>query len=109
MIGNIAHSDDYRDGEQSTVAARYEKLNGGVVFGWILQAYILLELTVGRGYDQARYASRSIDGQGITLRLKTEFISLRITILMKIPSTSINFVLLVSATCNLQICFLVRG
>jgi iron complex outermembrane receptor protein len=62
VIGNTAHSDDYQDGNNDTVASRYEKWNADVVAGWTPNADTLLELTAGRGDGEARYAGRSMDG-----------------------------------------------
>ncbi|WP_085630895.1 TonB-dependent copper receptor [Pseudomonas sp. R16(2017)] len=62
VIGNTAHSDDYRDGNNDTVASRYDKWNGDVAVGWTPDADTLLELTAGRGDGEARYAGRGMDG-----------------------------------------------
>ncbi|WP_085707482.1 TonB-dependent copper receptor [Pseudomonas sp. B35(2017)] len=62
VIGNTAHSDDYRDGNNDTVASRYDKWNGDVALGWTPDADTLLELTAGRGDGEARYAGRGMDG-----------------------------------------------
>lgn len=62
VIGNQAHADDYKDGNNDTVASRYEKWNGDVAVGWTPDADTLLELTGGRGNGQARYAGRGMDG-----------------------------------------------
>ncbi|MDP2147178.1 MAG: TonB-dependent copper receptor, partial [Pseudomonas sp.] len=62
VIGNQAHSDDYKDGNNDTVASRYDKWNGDVALGWTPDADTLLELTAGRGDGEARYAGRGMDG-----------------------------------------------
>ena len=62
VIGNQAHSDDYKDGNNDTVASRYDKWNGDVAVGFTPDADTLLELTAGRGDGEARYAGRSMDG-----------------------------------------------
>ncbi|MGY2293310.1 TonB-dependent copper receptor [Pseudomonas sp. SDO528_S397] len=62
VIGNQAHADDYKDGNNDTVASRYDKWNGDVAVGWTPDADTLLELTGGRGNGQARYAGRGMDG-----------------------------------------------
>ncbi|MDP9710022.1 UNVERIFIED_ORG: iron complex outermembrane receptor protein [Pseudomonas fluorescens] len=62
VIGNTAHSDDYRDGNNDIVASRYDKWNGDVALGWTPDADTLIELTAGKGDGQARYAGRGMDG-----------------------------------------------
>ncbi|CAI8760151.1 hypothetical protein EMIT0P265_190019 [Pseudomonas zeae] len=75
-IGNTAHSDDYRDGNNDLVPSRYDKWNTDIAVGWTPQADTLIELSVGRGDGQARYASRSMDGsqffrESLGLRFET--------------------------------------
>ncbi len=53
VIGNTAHADDYRDGNNDTVASRYDKWNGDVALGWTPDADTLLELTAGKGDGEA--------------------------------------------------------
>src|SRR3989344_5587018 len=62
VIGNTAHSDDYKDGNNDTVPSRYDKWNGDVAVGWTPSADTLLELTAGKGDGEARYAGRGMDG-----------------------------------------------
>ncbi|APV39314.1 TonB-dependent copper receptor [Pseudomonas frederiksbergensis] len=62
VIGNTAHADDYRDGNNDTVPSRYDKWNGDVAVGWTPDADTLLELTAGKGDGEARYAGRGMDG-----------------------------------------------
>lgn len=62
VIGNTAHSDDYRDGNNDLVASRYDKWNGDVALGWTPDADTLIELTAGKGDGEARYAGRGMDG-----------------------------------------------
>ena len=62
VIGNTAHSDDYRDGNNDIVASRYDKWNGDIALGWTPDADTLIELTAGKGDGQARYAGRGMDG-----------------------------------------------
>ncbi len=62
VIGNTAHSDDYRDGNNDIVASRYDKWNGDVALGWTPNADTLIELTAGKGDGEARYAGRGMDG-----------------------------------------------
>ncbi|MCF5701658.1 TonB-dependent copper receptor [Pseudomonas syringae] len=62
VIGNTAHSDDYRDGNNDIVASRYDKWNGDIAVGWTPDADTLIELTAGKGDGEARYAGRGMDG-----------------------------------------------
>ncbi|RRW65726.1 TonB-dependent copper receptor [Pseudomonas fluorescens] len=62
VIGNTAHSDDYRDGNNDIVASRYDKWNSDVALGWTPDADTLIELTAGKGDGEARYAGRGMDG-----------------------------------------------
>ena len=73
VIGNTAHSDDYRDGNNDTVPSRYDKWNGDVAVGWTPDADTLLELTAGKGDGEARYAGRGMDGS----QFKRESLGLR--------------------------------
>ncbi len=73
VIGNTAHSDDYRDGNNDTVPSRYDKWNGDVTLGWTPDADTLLELTAGKGDGEARYAGRGMDGS----QFKRESLGLR--------------------------------
>ncbi|MHC8303998.1 TonB-dependent copper receptor [Pseudomonas sp. PB3P13] len=73
VIGNTAHADDYRDGNNDTVPSRYDKWNGDVALGWTPDADTLLELTAGKGDGQARYAGRGMDGA----QFKRESLGLR--------------------------------
>ncbi|MFJ2281578.1 TonB-dependent copper receptor [Pseudomonas sp. NPDC087803] len=62
VVGNTAHSDDYRDGNNDSVPSRYDKWNGDIAVGWTPDADTLLELTAGKGDGEARYAGRGMDG-----------------------------------------------
>ena len=73
VIGNTAHADDYRDGNNDTVPSRYDKWNGDVMLGWTPDADTLLELTAGKGDGEARYAGRGMDGS----QFKRESLGLR--------------------------------
>ncbi len=73
VIGNTAHSDDYRDGNNDTVPSRYDKWNGDVALGWTPDADTLLELTAGKGDGEARSAGRGMDGS----QFKRESLGLR--------------------------------
>ena len=73
VIGNTAHSDDYKDGNGDTVPSRYDKWNGDIALGWAPDADTLLELTAGKGDGQARSAGRGMDGS----QYKRESLGLR--------------------------------
>ena len=73
VIGNTAHSDDYKDGNGDTVPSRYDKWNGDVALGWTPDADTLLELTAGKGDGEARSAGRGMDGS----QYKRESLGLR--------------------------------
>lgn len=73
VIGNTAHADDYRDGNNDTVPSRYDKWNGDVALGWTPTPDTLLELTAGKGDGEARYAGRGMDGS----QFKRESLGLR--------------------------------
>jgi len=80
VIGNTAHSDDYRDGNNDIVASRYDKWNGDIALGWTPDADTLIELTAGKGDGEARYAGRGMDGsqflrESLGLRLERSNIS----------------------------------
>lgn len=80
VIGNTAHSDDYRDGNNDIVASRYDKWNGNIALGWTPDADTLIELTAGKGDGEARYAGRGMDGsqflrESLGLRLEKSNIS----------------------------------
>ncbi|WP_179291954.1 TonB-dependent copper receptor [Pseudomonas lundensis] len=73
VIGNTAHSDDYKDGNGDTVPSRYDKWNGDIALGWTPDADTLLELTAGKGDGEARSAGRGMDGS----QYKRESLGLR--------------------------------
>ncbi|MFC3606487.1 TonB-dependent copper receptor [Stutzerimonas tarimensis] len=62
LLANSSQSDDYRDGDNQTVPSRFHKWNSEAVLGWAPDAGTLLELTLGRGDGEARYAGRGMDG-----------------------------------------------
>jgi len=62
VTGNHSEADDYRAGEGSRVPSRWEKWNADVMLGWTPDADTLLEIGLGRGDGEARYAGRRMDG-----------------------------------------------
>lgn len=59
--GNRSVSDDYRDGDGNTVPAAWRKWNSDLTLG-VTPEDALLELNLGAGNGEARYAGRSMDG-----------------------------------------------
>lgn len=62
VTGNHSEADDYRAGDGSRVPSRWEKWNTDVMLGWTPDADTLLEIGLGRGDGEARYAGRRMDG-----------------------------------------------
>ncbi|WP_084187453.1 TonB-dependent copper receptor [Andreprevotia chitinilytica] len=62
ITGNHSHSGDYSDGDGNTVGSKWNKWNTDAAIGWTPDDLTKLELTVGTGNGEARYAGRSMDG-----------------------------------------------
>lgn len=62
VTANRAESDDYEDGDGNRVPSRWYKWNSDATLGWTPDADTRLEVTVGAGDGEARYAGRSMDG-----------------------------------------------
>ncbi len=62
LLANRSDSDDYKDGNGDRVHSRWDKWSTDLVLGWTPDDDTLLELTVGRGDGEARYAGRGMDG-----------------------------------------------
>ena len=62
LTANRSESGDYEDGSGRTVGSAWKKWNTDVAFGWTPDEDTLLELGVGTGDGQARYATRGMDG-----------------------------------------------
>lgn len=60
--GNRSQADDYHDGDDVRVPSRWKKWNADGAIGWTPDENTVLELAVGRGDGEARYAGRSMDG-----------------------------------------------
>ena len=73
LLGNRSRSNDYKDGNGDRVHSRWDKWSSDLVLGWIPDAETLLELTLGRGDGEARYAGRGMDGS----QFERESVSLR--------------------------------
>ncbi|NNT94052.1 TonB-dependent copper receptor [Stutzerimonas nitrititolerans] len=73
LLANRSDSDDYQDGNGDDVHSRWDKWSSDLVLGWTPDEDTLLELTVGRGDGEARYAGRGMDGS----QFERESIALR--------------------------------
>ena len=73
LLANSSRSEDYEDGSGDEVHSRWAKWNSDLVLGWTPDAETLLELTLGRGDGEARYAGRGMDGS----QFERESLSLR--------------------------------
>ncbi|MCX7557590.1 TonB-dependent copper receptor [Xanthomonadaceae bacterium JHOS43] len=62
MSGNTSEADDYRAGDGSRVPSLWDKWNADAAFGWTPDEDTLLEIGMGRGDGEARYAGRGMDG-----------------------------------------------
>ena len=62
LSGNRSRSGDYRDGNGDRVPSRWYKWNTDLALGWPPDDDTLLELSVGTGDGEARYAGRGMDG-----------------------------------------------
>lgn len=62
VTGNRSRADDYRDGNGDRVPARWDKWNADLAMGFTPDSDTLVELTLGRGDAEARYAGRGMDG-----------------------------------------------
>ena len=62
LTANRSESGDYEDGDGRTVGSAWKKWNTDVAFGWTPDEDTLLELGIGAGDGQARYATRGMDG-----------------------------------------------
>ncbi|MEO7200191.1 MAG: TonB-dependent copper receptor, partial [Dokdonella sp.] len=62
LTANRSESDDYKDGDGNTVPSSWDKWNADAAIGWTPDADTRLELTVGGGDGEARYAGRGMDG-----------------------------------------------
>lgn len=74
VTGNRSRSDDYDNGDGDSVPSRWDKWNADVALGWTPDADTLVELSVGRGDGEARYAGRGMDGS----QFERESLGLRI-------------------------------
>ena len=75
IIANGSKAHDYNDGNGDRVPSRWSKWNSDVIVGWTPTDDTLLELTVGKGDGESRYAGRNMDGtqferESLNLRFK---------------------------------------
>lgn len=80
VLANASKADDYNDGDGDRVESEWDKWNTEFALGWTPTDDTLLELTVGRGDGESRYAGRGMDGtqflrESVALRFKQENIS----------------------------------
>lgn len=80
IIANASKAHDYNDGDGDRVPSRWNKWNSDFVVGWTPGDDTLLELTVGRGDGESRYAGRGMDGtqflrESVALRFKQDNLS----------------------------------
>lgn len=73
VIANASKAHDYNDGNGDRVPSRWNKWNTEFALGWTPTDETLLELTVGQGDGESRYAGRGMDGT----QFKRESIALR--------------------------------
>lgn len=62
VAANRSEADDYADGNGERVPSAWKKWNADVALGWTPDADTVLELNLGEGDGQARYAGRGMDG-----------------------------------------------
>jgi iron complex outermembrane recepter protein len=62
LLANHAEANDYRDGNGDRVHTAWDKWSADLALGWTPGPDSLLELTLGRGDGEARYAGRGMDG-----------------------------------------------
>ncbi|MBJ6983870.1 TonB-dependent copper receptor [Luteimonas sp. MC1750] len=62
VSANRSESGDYDDGNGDRVGSAWKKWNADLALGWTPDADTLLELGLGIGDGQARYATRGMDG-----------------------------------------------
>lgn len=74
LMGQATKSDDYKDGNGDRVGSRWNKWNTDVALGWTPTENTLVELTLGAGDGETRYAGRNMDGT----QFKRESAALRI-------------------------------
>src|SRR5690606_35555871 len=60
--GNRSEAGDYEDGDGARVPSAWKKWNVDAAAGWTPDEDTLLEVSVGAGDGQARYAGRGMDG-----------------------------------------------
>ena len=62
ISANRSESGDYEDGDGARVGSAWKKWNADLALGWTPTEDTLLELGLGLGDGQARYATRGMDG-----------------------------------------------
>lgn len=77
IMGQATKAEDYKDGAGDRVGSRWNKWNTDVALGWTPTDNTLVELTLGRGDGETRYAGRGMDGtrfarDSLALRFKQD-------------------------------------
>ncbi|WP_050747676.1 hypothetical protein [Sodalis glossinidius] len=62
LMGNVSRAGDYQDGAGQRVHSGWHKWNSDVAVGFTPTPDTVMELTVGSGDGNARYAGRSMNG-----------------------------------------------
>jgi len=61
-VGTRSHTDDYRDGNDSSVHSLYTRWSGNAALGWTPGDNTRLELSLAQSDGRAAYADRAMDG-----------------------------------------------
>ncbi|MGB5996390.1 MAG: TonB-dependent copper receptor [Marinomonas sp.] len=62
LEANESEANDYKDGNGDSVASAWDKWNTNLAVGWTPDEDTWLELELGRGDGEAKYAGRGMDG-----------------------------------------------
>lgn len=62
LIGNLAHSDNYRDSNHCQVHSAWYKWNADTILSYNIHANTHIELNLGQGNGCANYATKPMDG-----------------------------------------------
>lgn len=62
LAANESEANDYKDGNDDSIASAWDKWNSSIAFGWTPDEDTWLELELERGDGEAKYAGRGMDG-----------------------------------------------